>query len=265
MAGGGGAWKVAYADFVTAMMAFFMVMWLVGQKQDVKEAIAKHFKDPFDEMTMEEMEEAGATGGGNRQSHSGKMNGAGKGKKTSPSERPEDPESSKPRILMIRPNDATGAGTVVFFEGMETDLPQAGREMLDRFIPTIAGMPNKIEIRGHALRSPNPDNDPWQLSYTRCLAVMKYMESKGITPQQMRLSQAGGNEPLSIKPDSKTATNNPRVEIMLLAEWVQDSIGTKDERENRFQSDKPEAAASIPKPLPAKKAHDTSVVKPEVH
>jgi chemotaxis protein MotB len=32
--GGGGAWKVAYADFVTAMMAFFMVMWLVGQDQE---------------------------------------------------------------------------------------------------------------------------------------------------------------------------------------------------------------------------------------
>ncbi len=38
MAGkGGGAWKVAYADFVTAMMAFFMVMWLTSQKPAVKE------------------------------------------------------------------------------------------------------------------------------------------------------------------------------------------------------------------------------------
>ena len=47
MAGGGGAWKVAYADFVTAMMAFFMVMWLVGQKDDAKEAVASYFSDPF--------------------------------------------------------------------------------------------------------------------------------------------------------------------------------------------------------------------------
>ena len=40
MAGhGGGAWKVAYADFVTAMMAFFLVMWIVGQSDQVKEAI----------------------------------------------------------------------------------------------------------------------------------------------------------------------------------------------------------------------------------
>ncbi|HXT71019.1 MAG TPA: flagellar motor protein MotB [Vicinamibacterales bacterium] len=42
----GGAWKVAYADFVTAMMAFFMVMWLVGQNAAVKKAIADYFRDP---------------------------------------------------------------------------------------------------------------------------------------------------------------------------------------------------------------------------
>ncbi|MCA9012072.1 MAG: hypothetical protein KDB01_20105 [Planctomycetaceae bacterium] len=44
--GGGGAWKVAYADFVTAMMAFFMVMWLVSQDQKVKDSVAKYFTDP---------------------------------------------------------------------------------------------------------------------------------------------------------------------------------------------------------------------------
>ena len=42
----GGAWKVAYADFVTAMMAFFLVMWLVGQSPNVKAAVAGYFRDP---------------------------------------------------------------------------------------------------------------------------------------------------------------------------------------------------------------------------
>ena len=43
----GGAWKVAYADFVTAMMAFFLVMWLVGTTTKVqKGAIAEYFKNP---------------------------------------------------------------------------------------------------------------------------------------------------------------------------------------------------------------------------
>jgi chemotaxis protein MotB len=42
----GGAWKVAYADFVTAMMAFFLVMWLVNQSKPVKAAIGGYFRDP---------------------------------------------------------------------------------------------------------------------------------------------------------------------------------------------------------------------------
>jgi len=47
MAGGGGAWKVAYADFVTAMMAFFLVMWITSQNDDVKKAIGGYFQDPW--------------------------------------------------------------------------------------------------------------------------------------------------------------------------------------------------------------------------
>lgn len=44
--GHGGSWKVAFADFMTSLMAFFLVMWLVGQKQEVKEAVAGYFRDP---------------------------------------------------------------------------------------------------------------------------------------------------------------------------------------------------------------------------
>ena len=42
----GGAWKVAYADFVTAMMALFMVLWIIGQNPKVIQATADYFKDP---------------------------------------------------------------------------------------------------------------------------------------------------------------------------------------------------------------------------
>jgi chemotaxis protein MotB len=43
----GGAWKVAYADFVTAMMALFIVLWIVGQNKKVKESVSEYFKDPI--------------------------------------------------------------------------------------------------------------------------------------------------------------------------------------------------------------------------
>src|SRR5450631_4118203 len=42
----GGAWKVAYADFVTAMMAFFLVMWLMAVDEDTKAAISHYFNHP---------------------------------------------------------------------------------------------------------------------------------------------------------------------------------------------------------------------------
>ena len=42
----GGAWKIAYADFVTAMMAFFLVMWIVGMDDNAKNVIEGYFSNP---------------------------------------------------------------------------------------------------------------------------------------------------------------------------------------------------------------------------
>src|SRR4029453_12388974 len=42
----GGAWKVAYADFLPTMMALFIVLWIVGQNDAVKTAVAQYFKNP---------------------------------------------------------------------------------------------------------------------------------------------------------------------------------------------------------------------------
>ena len=46
-AGGGGSWKVAFADFMTALMALFLVLWIVGQDQEVKGAVEEYFKNPW--------------------------------------------------------------------------------------------------------------------------------------------------------------------------------------------------------------------------
>src|SRR5579883_3306469 len=48
----GGAWKVAYADFVTAMMALFIVLWLMNQSQQIKKAVAGYFNDPKGMATL---------------------------------------------------------------------------------------------------------------------------------------------------------------------------------------------------------------------
>src|SRR5580658_3833976 len=49
----GGAWKVAYADFTTAMMALFIVLWLTSQDKRIKEAVERAFRNPFASITKE--------------------------------------------------------------------------------------------------------------------------------------------------------------------------------------------------------------------
>lgn len=49
----GGAWKVAYADFVTAMMCFFMVMWLMGSDEETKSAVASYFTNPTSALRID--------------------------------------------------------------------------------------------------------------------------------------------------------------------------------------------------------------------
>ena len=44
--GGGGAWEIAYGDFVTSMMALFIVLWVLGQSEEIKKAVGGYFRDP---------------------------------------------------------------------------------------------------------------------------------------------------------------------------------------------------------------------------
>ena len=49
----GGAWKTAYADFVTAMMALFLLLWLTAQDKKIKEAVERAFRNPFSAVNKE--------------------------------------------------------------------------------------------------------------------------------------------------------------------------------------------------------------------
>src|SRR5437868_1476958 len=74
MAGhGGGAWKVAYADFVTAMMAFFLVMWICGQDQKVRRSVSEYFSDPMGSMNSGASKKPTRTGSSYESVSSGKV------------------------------------------------------------------------------------------------------------------------------------------------------------------------------------------------
>jgi chemotaxis protein MotB len=265
MAGkGGGAWKVAYADFVTAMMAFFMVMWIVAQGKPVREAVAGYFKDPtkakaaaMSSSGSPIMPAAKPTDAGGPSpipsSKSGNATGIernrtgtrGTGRKPAFAEgkSPDgDPKKARaperPNLLAIHGGDDRNIGALVVFAEDSTELDDVNKDRLKRILPDMLGKRHKIEVRGHASRRPLPPGskakDAWELSYARCRATMNFLMDQGIEQERIRLSQGGPFEPYTLRVDSALQSRNSRVEVYMLAELAEDLIGTPDERAKHF-------------------------------
>jgi chemotaxis protein MotB len=256
-AGGGGAWKVAYADFVTAMMAFFLVMWITAQNKQMKIAVAHYFNDPFNSLSKTKgPEAAGSTTTGPLAPGS---------KSVMPSVKPGDPPGikrppgtpprigrkidehgpkpmsgegnksagvSKPTHTIIHNGNEREIGAIVLFTGQSTELSGKAQDQLKRLFPVLQGYRQKIEIRGHArqLSAAGGDAAAWQLSYSRCMATMTYLIKAGIDADRFRLSQAGPNEPQTISQGAEKQILNSCVEVIVLPELADDLFGSREER-----------------------------------
>jgi chemotaxis protein MotB len=208
---GGGAWKVAYADFVTAMMAFFLVMWIVGQNEQVKEAIAHHFSDPF----AKESEEDGPA-------HQQPPRHPAPARVSDKPQHEKQPGGSYAALLTLRSGNRTSIGTVVYFAEGSAEVDEEGLRQLKEIAPLMVGKPQKIELRGHSSRRPlaagSAFADHWQLSYQRCMVVMRELEKLGIAGERIRLSQAAGYEPVAGNDEPNSRGESERVEVSLLNE-----------------------------------------------
>jgi chemotaxis protein MotB len=206
MAGkGGGAWKVAYADFVTAMMAFFMVMWLTTQKEGVKEAVAGYFRDPFATYKGTEKGAAGAA---------------------KPVDNPKYGHTATPQKRELAPSgDDADFQFSVLFEVGKAELEPGESESLDKIAQAISGKLNRVEVRAHCLRRPLPAGSPykdhWDLCYAQCQLVKRRLEELGIEPERIRLSQAEGNEPLANSLNHDELKLNSRVDVILLTDLAE--------------------------------------------
>lgn len=200
MAAGGGAWKVAYADFVTAMMAFFMVMWLTGQKEGVKEAVAGYFREPF--ATYKSHQKGAAA-------------------TAKPVIDPMFGHTAQPqkRRLAISGDMTDYQFTILFPDGL-AELEADQLKSIREFSPIMSGKLNRIEVRAHCIRSPLPPNSPfedhWAMCFARCQRVAAELERLGIEPERIRLSQAEGNEPLAANLTPDELKLNSRVDVILL-------------------------------------------------
>jgi chemotaxis protein MotB len=254
---GGGAWKVAYADFVTAMMAFFLVMWITAQNKQMKMAVAHYFNDPFNSLKKTK---------GPEQAGSEKTGPLEPGSKTiMPSHRPGDPPGikrpkdapkpigrkieevgpkmwagegkksggvGKPTVFVLNNGKDQGTGSVLVFADNSGQLDDKAKDQLKRLVPLLQGKRQKIEIRGHACQvsANGADVDVWQLSYARGLATMNYLIQAGIESDRFRLSQAGPNEPRTISDGAEHQVRNSCVEVIVLPELADDYFGAREER-----------------------------------
>jgi chemotaxis protein MotB len=198
----GGAWKVAYADFVTAMMAFFLVMWLVNQSKAVKQAIGGYFRDP---------------GVFESQGGKGILPGEPSINQTPPPPSPASAESERQRLetvvshirerLNVVPEFKTLKNQIEFSvtpEGLRIDLVEgekssffdsgsaALRGEAERILGVIAkelGMlHDQVVIEGHTdsrQYASKTGYTNWELSADRANAARRVMEREGLAAGQV--------------------------------------------------------------------------------
>lgn len=186
----GGAWKVAYADFVTAMMALFIVLWLMSSSSNVKKAIAGYFNDPKGFA-----KHLGSGAGGSGEGVALGRNDMGKLKEALEGAMRNMPEfqAIKDQVKM----SVTGEGLRVellegeketFFDSGSSHPSNNGQETLEMLAKELGKLTNDIVIEGHTDAKPFASDKGytnWELSADRANAARRLMETSGLRPGQV--------------------------------------------------------------------------------
>ena len=219
----GGAWKVAYADFVTAMMALFIVLWLMNTNQEVQKAVAGYFRDPS------------GTGAAKGSSSAGSGNGMEIGREDLKKlkEKLEAAMREVPALSALKDQvemTVTGEGLRVellegehgtFFESGIAQPTRAGTEMLVMLAAEIGKLPNRIFIEGHTDSRPYANRvaySNWELSTDRANAARRLMEEKGVRLAQVAEVRGYADQHLR-KPAEPENPSNRRISIVV--QWLQ--------------------------------------------
>jgi chemotaxis protein MotB len=186
----GGAWKVAYADFVTALMSLFIVLWLMNSSKPVQEAVGGYFRDPFGSA-----KKPGTRLGGNGDAAAPKIEDMAKLKEDllKAMGKMKDFEKLKKLIeITVTPEglqielmeDPHGT----FFEIGSAEPTPILQSVLKVLSPEAGKLPNAISIEGHTDAKPYSGIRPygnWELSTDRANTARRLMESSGLRPGQV--------------------------------------------------------------------------------
>lgn len=248
----GGSWKVAYADFVTAMMAFFMVMWILGLDPKTKTSIASYFQNPV-----------GFTQGGDPGSLKPTINMAvihfaraqnGAAAQTLDWRKMDEVAKQISHDLLQLKLAKDRVQVTLTPEGMRIEIIDSNGE--NEFFPRgsqamtpiaeeavrligkdLSGLDNMLIVEGHtdAARYAAGGYSNWDLSFDRANLARKLLEQSGIA--QDRFSEVRGLADKRLRvPDDPMNVANRRISILLPFEGV-GNVPTKDMSNEARQAD----------------------------
>jgi chemotaxis protein MotB len=215
----GGAWKVAYADFVTAMMALFIVLWLLNSSKKIQEAVGGYFRDP-----MGSAKNAGTN-----------MNGAGVSVPISKDDMPKLKEELEKRIRQMSNFDKlkNQIDITVTPEGLRIELIETetgtffnlgsagptgnGQQLLSLLAGELGKLPNHVSIEGHTDAKPymgKSGYSNWELSADRANAARRLMQQNGLGPSQVSQVRGYADQMLR-KADAPLDASNRRISVIV--------------------------------------------------
>lgn len=215
----GGAWKVAYADFVTAMMALFIVLWLLNSSQEVQKAVAGYFRDPRGSGKR-----MGSAFGGTGESVTIDRKNLNKLK-----EKLQQAMKETPKFEKIKDNvqmTVTGEGLRIellesekgtFFESGQAKPTGSAEALLIELATELGNMPNTVLLEGHTDAKPFGSSAAytnWELSVDRANAARKLMQENGLRPNQVVEIRGFADQQLRL-PDKPEDPSNRRISIII--------------------------------------------------
>jgi len=237
----GGAWKVAYADFMTAMMAFFLVMWLSAQDSRVRKAIAGYFQEPG-VLPSEHSNSILASGNGGvdpagmpvihqdaKPKASEEQLKAERAELSAAAQRIKDKLIEVPSVASLRDQiefTVTSEGLRIelvekngssFFERGQSVLRGESIEILGIIAQEVGKLSNDLAIEGHTDRAAYPAGAKygnWDLSSDRANAARRVMEVSGLRSGQIKNVTGDADTDLRVA-DNPLDPRNRRVSILV--------------------------------------------------
>jgi len=215
----GGAWKVAYADFVTAMMALFMVLWLLSSSEKVKKAVGGYFQDPTGNGKMSGSNMAGA----------GEALTVAKDDMSKLKEKLQQAMRELPKFEQMKDNievTVTAEGLRIellekegglFFENGSPKPLDKGNELIRMMGSQLKSLPNKLLIEGHTDAKPYASEagyTNWELSADRANSARRILQEAGVEGNHIAQIRGFADQHLR---DAKQPLNpmNRRVSVLV--------------------------------------------------